>query len=68
MIETAQKWTADNWSGCFGGAYIGASLFNDNAAQVTFAKHHDVINAFLRIEPINRFAYEFCQGERAEVK
>jgi hypothetical protein len=35
---------------------VGASSFNDNAVQVTFAKHHDVINAF----PADRADQPFC--------
>jgi hypothetical protein len=36
-------------------------------AQMAFAEHHDMIEDSLRIEPINRSAYAFCQGERGEV-
>ena len=35
-------------------------------AQMAFAEHHDMIEAFPAIEPINRSAYAFCQGERGE--
>jgi hypothetical protein len=35
---------------------VGASSFNDNAVQVTFAKHHDVTNAF----PADRADQPFC--------
>src|SRR5258708_33209705 len=36
-------------------------------AQMAFAEHHDMIEAFPADEPINRSAYAFCQGERGDV-
>src|SRR5258708_38036043 len=36
-------------------------------AQMAFAEHHDMIEAFPADQPINRSAYAFSQGERGDV-
>src|SRR4051812_45411499 len=48
-------------------AVVIAHVRQQHVAQMAFAEYHDMINAFLPIDPISRSAYAFCHGERGEV-
>ena len=46
---------------------IIATIGAQDAAQMRLARDNEIVQAFARIEPINRSAYPFCQGEAGAV-
>ena len=48
-------------------AVVIVSIGSENPAQILLAQDNDVIQTLARIDPINRSAKPFCQGEAGAV-